>query len=107
KWVGEGRIPNGADVRRLPSVLADGHAYRSFVETAMKDAPWQRAVAALELSDVSEKSDFFKKLKLLIAASKKATMGDVTDAKKAAGRSLIQEARNVLDFIQKQADHAA
>jgi hypothetical protein len=107
KWVGEGRIPNGADVRRLPAILADGHAYRSFVETALKDNPWQRAVGALELSDVSSKSDFFKKLKLLISASKKATMGDVTDARKAAGRSLIQEAKGVLDMIQKQADHAA
>jgi hypothetical protein len=75
RWVGEGRLPTGVDVRRLDAVMKDGHAYRSFTETALKDGPWKRAIAALELSDVSEKSDFYRKLKLLIQATKKANMG--------------------------------
>lgn len=107
RWVGEGRIPNGLDVRRLPDVLADGPAYRAFIGTPLDDNPWGKAIAALELSDVSEKSDFYKKAKLLIGSARKATMGDVADARKPAGRTLLKEAKEAIEFIMKQADHAA
>jgi len=107
RWVGEQRIPTGADVRRLAAILRDGPAYRAFVSTAPDNGQaWQAAINSLELSDVSQKSDFFKKVKLLIKAAGDATMGDVSDAQKPAGRQLIRDAKARLDTILKQAEHA-
>jgi hypothetical protein len=109
RWVGSGRLPNAMDVRRLPAVMKHGIAYRAFTTTDISersDAAWNAAVNALEISDVSQKSDFFKKLKALIASAKTATMGDVHDAKKPAGRELIREARDRLDGIMRQGEIA-
>lgn len=103
RWVGEGRIPRAEDVRQLPDILADSIADRAFRQNEPAEA-FRRAVEALERNDASRKSSFFFKLKQAIEAGQKAQVTDFTIAASASGRQLLNDARAVLDLINRHAD---
>src|SRR5207248_1873778 len=58
RWVGEGRIPEGADVRRLASILRHPDARAKFE----KGLPFKDAIKMVETAEPEQGSDFFKLL---------------------------------------------
>jgi hypothetical protein len=58
RWVGEGRLPEGADVRKLPSVLRHSEARKKFE----KGAPLQEVLKVVEQAEPEQGSDFFRLL---------------------------------------------
>jgi hypothetical protein len=61
RWVGEGRLPLGADVRRLPDILKNAQAREKF-ETGNKKTALSEAVRIVEADEPEHGSDFFKLL---------------------------------------------
>lgn len=64
RWVGEERLPDGADVRKLPAILKHPEA-REALETRPKDVALQEAVRIVEKSDPEIGSDLFQQLRKL------------------------------------------
>jgi plasmid maintenance system antidote protein VapI len=58
RWVGENRIPEGADVRRLSSILRHADAREKFE----KGLPFDKAIKMVETAEPEQGSDFFKLL---------------------------------------------
>lgn len=61
RWVGDGRLPEGADVRALPSILKIPAAKRKF-EEADKDKAFAEAMKIVDAANPEQNSDFFKLL---------------------------------------------
>jgi hypothetical protein len=61
RWVGEGRIPEGADVRDLPSILRYPDAIKK-LRTLEKDIAYAEARKVIEQTEPERASDFFKLL---------------------------------------------
>lgn len=104
RWVGEGRLPRAEDVRLLPTILQNPHAERLFRETEASSAI-RIASEALEKTDPTRRSDFFKQLKSLISAGGKANVTDFRTAATVNGRQLLQDARALLESINRHADN--
>jgi hypothetical protein len=68
RWVGEERLPEGADVRVLPSVLRHPEARKKFE----KGAPLSEALKLVEQVEPEQGSDFFKLLAKFKEACKNA-----------------------------------
>jgi len=58
RWVGENRIPEGADVRRLSSILRHADAREMFE----KGMPFKDVIKMVETAEPEQGSDFFKLL---------------------------------------------
>lgn len=61
RWVGDGRIPEGADVRRLGAILKNAPAAKKFWEGPVKTA-FAEAQKIVHATDPEQNSDFFKLL---------------------------------------------
>ena len=104
RWVGDERIPNGADVRLLPKILDNSQASKKFKEGDASTA-FVEAKKAVAQEDPSVDSDFFK---LLAKVRESLTsVGQIKDILKirtdrAARRELLetyQALQALIDFM--------
>lgn len=102
RWVGDERLPGGADVRVLPQILKSDVAMKKFATGNVKTA-FQDAKKIIEQADPSVGSDFFKLLakmreSLTSAAQVKEILRIRTD--KAARTQLLQTYEALVDFMR-------
>ena len=98
RWVGEGKLKEGADVRKLPSVLRHPEARENFEN----GAAFAEAVRAVEATTPEEGSDFFKLLSKVRenctnAAQVKEILRIRTD--EVARQRLIDTYESLVDFM--------
>jgi hypothetical protein len=102
RWVGEGRLPEGADIRLLPTVLADPDARKKFVDAPVASA-LSDAKKAIDQSTPEHTSEFFKLLARLreactSAAQVKEILRIRTD--KVARERLLKTYEALVDFMK-------
>jgi hypothetical protein len=61
RWVGDGRLPDGANVRDLPKILTHPEAKKKF-EKLPKETAFEEAIKLVEAADPEHGSDFFRQL---------------------------------------------
>lgn len=104
RWVGEGRIPQAADVRKLPLILKDVRALAEFERDV--EGAYERAIEIAQ-SDPAEKSKFFKALRELHKAGLAANMNDIQlAAVDDKAQKALSDAKKILDGISRQASIA-
>jgi hypothetical protein len=59
RWVGEGRLPEGENVRDLPSILGRPDAYKKFIKLD-KEIAFGEAKKIVELTEPERVSEFFR-----------------------------------------------
>ena len=101
RWVGDDRLPNGADVRVLPKILSNTQASKKFKEGNPKTA-FVEAKKLVAQEDPSVDSDFFKLLAkvreaLTNAAQVKEILKIRTD--KAARQQVLDTYEALIDFM--------
>ena len=101
RWVGEGRLPDGADVRVLPTILRHPDAMKKFVKLP-KESALVEALKIIEAADPEQGSDFFKMLakmrdSLTNAAQVKEILRIRTD--KVARERLLETYEALIDFM--------
>lgn len=99
RWVGEGRLPDGADVRVLPSVLRHPEARKKFE----KGAPLSEVKKIIEAAEPEQGSDFFRLLakmrdSLTNAAQVKEILRIRTD--KVARQRVLETYEALVDFMR-------
>jgi len=101
RWVGSGRLPEGADVRILPSILKHPEAIKKF-KAGDKATALAEARKLVEASEPEHGSDFFKLLAKLresctSAAQVKEILRIRTD--KVARKRLLETYESLVDFM--------
>lgn len=104
RWVGEGRLPEGADVRRLPTILqaADGEARKKFLESPASSALTE-AQKVIEQSDPEQGSEFFKLLaKFREACTNAAQVKEILRIRtdKVARERVLRTYEALVDFMR-------
>jgi len=102
RWVGDGRIPLGADVRQLAQILGDSQAAKKFKEGNVKTAFAESKRLAAQ-QDPSINSDFFKLLaKVRLALTDAAQVKEVLKIRteKAARKQLLDTYDALMGFMQ-------
>lgn len=104
RWVGETRIPQAVDVRKLPMILKDSRALAQFEGNV--DGAFERALEIAQ-SDPAEKSKFFKALRDLHKAGLAANMFDIQmAASDDKAKKALSDAKKILEGISRQASIA-
>jgi hypothetical protein len=98
RWVGSERLPDGADVRKLPGILKHPDARKKFE----KGAPLPEVTKMVEAAEPEQGSDFFKMLakmrdELTNAAQVKEILRIRTD--KVARERLVETYEALVDFM--------
>jgi hypothetical protein len=99
RWVGEGRIPEGADVRKLPGIMRHGDARKKFE----KGASFAEAIKLVEAAEPEQGSDFFKLLaKLKESCSSAAQVKEILRIRsdKVARQRLLDTYSSLVDFMR-------
>jgi hypothetical protein len=99
RWVGNGNLPDGADVRLLPSILKHPEARKRFEQ----GAPLSEVKRIIEEADPEEGSDFFKLLAKIresctSAAQVKEILRIRTD--KNARKKVLETYEALVDFMR-------
>jgi hypothetical protein len=102
RWVGEGRLPEGIDVRSLHSILKHPDAKRKF-DKMPADTAFKEAIKIVEQAEPEQGSDFFKLLgkvrdSLTSAAQVKEILRIRTD--KVARDKLLETYEAMRDFMR-------
>jgi hypothetical protein len=91
RWVGEGRIPNAADVRALPEILAQSNARRIF-ETSPAEEAFRLSRMETDRSNPANMSTFYKQLQKLLDTLMAAEFRDIELAgNNEAAKLLLQD----------------
>lgn len=101
-WVGEGRLPEGADVRLLPTLLANPAARNKFLSSPAPSA-LSDAMKVLEQSDPEQGSEFFKLLaKFREACTNAAQVKEILRirADKVAREKVVKTYEALVDFMR-------
>lgn len=102
RWVGDGRLPDGADVRTLPAVLKNPDAKAKFEKLPVKTA-FAEAKKIVEAADPETGSDFFKLLgKVRDACTSAAQVKEILRIRtdKVARQRLLETYTALVDFMQ-------
>lgn len=102
RWVGEERIPNAIDVRKLPEILAQATARRIFETSAAEDA-FRLARAETDRSNPANMSSFYKNLQKLLDTLMHAEFRDIELAgSNEAAKLLLQDTyAKVGEFMER------
>jgi hypothetical protein len=99
RWVGEGRLPEGADVRILPTILRHPDARKKFE----KGAPFPEVKKVIEAAEPEQGSEFFKLLlKMKDACSSAAQVKEILKIRsdKIARQRLLDTYGALVDFMR-------
>lgn len=102
RWVGDGRLPEGADVRRLPTILKHPHAAKKLREGAAESA-FSEANKLVDAVEPEQGSDFFKLLaKTREACTNAAQVREILRIRtdKVARQRLIDTYDALVDFMR-------
>jgi hypothetical protein len=99
RWVGDGRLPEGADVRILPSILRHPEARKRFE----KGAPLAEVKKIVEAAEPEQGSDFFKLLaKMRDACTNAAQVKEILRIRtdKVARQRVLETYDALVDFMR-------
>jgi hypothetical protein len=102
RWVGEERLPDGANVRDLPKILKHPEAKKKF-ERASKETAFRDAMKLVQAAEPEEGSDFFKLLsKTREACTNAAQVKEILRIRtdKVARERLIDTYEALRDFMR-------
>jgi hypothetical protein len=102
RWVGDARLPLGADVRFLPKIFASEAATKKFMAGNPKTA-FAEAKKIIEQADPSVGSDFFKLMsKFREACTNAAQVKEILRIRtdKAARKQVLETYAALLDFMK-------
>lgn len=102
RWVGEGRLPDGIDVRSLHHVLKHPEAKKKFEKLPAEDA-FKEAMKVVQAAEPEQGSDFFKLLaKMREALTNAAQIKELLRVRsdKVARARLIETYDALRDFMQ-------
>jgi hypothetical protein len=103
EWVGEGRIPTAADVRKLALILANDRANQVF-RSRPADIAFAEAMTVADTANPASNSKFFKAVQAVVDTGLQANMADIaTAAGNDKAQKLLASARSSIDMILKQA----
>lgn len=99
RWVGQGRLPEGADVRVLPSILKHPDARKKFE----KGSPLSEVKKMIEATEPEQGSDFFKLLaKMRESCTNAAQVKEILRIRtdKVARQRLLETYYALVDFMR-------
>jgi hypothetical protein len=102
RWVGEGRLPDGIDVRSLPALLKNPDALKKFIKLP-KDSAFAEAMKVVEAADPEAGSDFFKLLgKMRDACTNAAQVKEILRIRtdRIAREHLLETYEALVDFMR-------
>lgn len=102
RWVGEGRLPRGEDVRTLSTIIRHSEA-RKKLEKGATTSAFADAVKAVEQAEPEQGSDFFKLLaKMKDACSNAAQVKEILRIRtdKVARQRVLDTYEALVDFMQ-------
>jgi hypothetical protein len=102
RWVGEGRLSEGMQMRDLPSILKNPEARKKF-EKVSKDIAFAEAMKLVEAADPEQGSDFFKLLgKVREACTSAAQVKEILRIRtdKVAREHLLETYEALVDFMR-------
>jgi hypothetical protein len=102
RWVGEGRLSEGIQMRDLPSILKNPDARKKF-EKVSKEIAFDEAMKIVEAADPEQGSDFFKLLgKLRDSCTNAAQVKEILRIRtdKVARKHLMETYEALVDFMR-------
>ena len=102
RWVGEGRLPDGADVRELPGILGNAEARKKFLDSPATSG-LSDAMKVIEQSDPEQGSEFFKLLaKFREACTNAAQVKEILRIRtdKVARERVLKTYEALVDFMR-------